>query len=213
MRITLTLLTLTLGLQTSLAIDWPQWRGPNRDGVNPEKNLLEKWPEGGPKLLWRAIGVGDGFSSVATSDGVLYPLGDLRYACYLFALDPKGKQLWKGRVGLPGGHRKYPGPRSTPTITGGKVYVLGQQGDLVCFDIKSKKETWRGNLAKDEQVSRRARELGAPMVANNRVGFSYHHFQAGGSIVVADDGTTVAKANEDGVEETVFVSYADLKKI
>ena len=69
-----------------LAIDWPQWRGPNRDGVNPEKNLLEKWPEGGPKLLWRDGGVGGGFSSVATSDGVLYTLGDLRDACYLFAL-------------------------------------------------------------------------------------------------------------------------------
>ena len=101
-------------------------------------------------------------------------------------------------------------------------------GCIICAD-GSREEAWdtfkenrpdlvfwqnnRGNLAKDEQVSRRARELGAPMVANNRVGFSYHHFQAGGSIVVADDGTTVAKANEDGVEETVFVSYADLKKI
>ena len=148
MRITTFILVSSFTLST-LAIDWPQWRGPNRDGVNPEKNLLEKWPEGGPKLLWRDGGVGGGFSSVATSDGVLYTLGDLRDACYLFALDPKGKQLWKGRVGLPGGHRKYPGPRSTPTVTGGKVYVLGQQGDLVCFDIKAKKETWRVNLAKD----------------------------------------------------------------
>ena len=148
-RTTLTLLTFALGLQTSFALDWPQWRGPNRDGVNPEKNLLEKWPEGGPKLLWRASGVGVGFSSVAASEGILYTLGDLKDACYLIALDLKGKHLWKGRVGEPGGHRKYPGPRSTPTVVDGKVYVLGQQGDLVCFDIKTKKEAWRVNVAKD----------------------------------------------------------------
>ena len=108
MRITTFILISSFTLST-LAIDWPQWRGPNRDGVNPEKNLLEKWPEGGPKLLWRAIGVGGGFSSVATSDGVLYTLGDLRDACYLIALDLKGNHLWKGRVGLPGGHRNTPG--------------------------------------------------------------------------------------------------------
>ena len=67
-------------------------------------------------------------------------------------------------------------------------------------------------LAKDEQIPRRAKEIGAPMVASNRVGFSYNHFQAGGSIVVAEDGTTVAKANEDGDEEMIFANYSELKK-
>ncbi len=101
-------------------------------------------------------------------------------------------------------------------------------GCIICAD-GSREEAWgtfkddrpdlvfwqnnRGNLAKDEQVPRWAKEIGAPMVAINRVGFSYHHFQAGGSIVVADDGTTVAKANEEGEEETIFANYADLKKI
>ena len=68
----------------------------------------------------------------------------------------------------------------------------------------------RGNLAVDEQVPRRAREIGAPMVANNRVGFSYHHFQAGGSIVVDRRGETVVQANEDGEEELIWANYADL---
>ena len=98
-------------------------------------------------------------------------------------------------------------------------------GCLICAD-GSREEAWdtfktdrpdlifwqnnRGNLAKDEQVPIRARQIGSPMVASNRVGFSYHHFQAGGSIVVADDGSTVVKANEDGEEELIFASYADL---
>ena len=145
MRRTITLFVVSIALP-ALAIDWPQWRGPNRDGVNPEKNLLENWPADGPKLLWRASGVGGGFSSIAISEGVLYTIGDLKDACYLIALDLQGKQIWKGRVGEPGGHRKYPGPRSTPTVADGKVYVLGQQGDLVCFDIKTKKEAWRENI-------------------------------------------------------------------
>ena len=100
-------------------------------------------------------------------------------------------------------------------------------GCIICAD-GSREEAWepfkkdrpdlifwqnnRGNLSKDEQVPRRAKEIGAPMVANNRVGFSYHHFQAGGSIVVADDGTTVAVANGDGEEEMIWVNYSDLRK-
>tara|TARA_Y100000588_G_scaffold394670_1_gene516466 strand:+ start:22027 stop:23328 length:1302 start_codon:yes stop_codon:yes gene_type:complete len=144
--IVLSLISLTL---PALAIDWPQWRGPNRDGINTEKNLLDEWPEDGPKLLWRAKGVGAGFSSVVSSGGVLYTLGDVDDACYLIALDTKGNHLWKGRVGDPQGHRGYPGPRSTPTIAGGKAYALGQHGDLVCFDLKAKKESWRVNVASD----------------------------------------------------------------
>ncbi|MFZ2146090.1 MAG: hypothetical protein WAV28_02625 [Sedimentisphaerales bacterium] len=54
------------------ADDWPEFRGPNRDGKSAETGLLKKWPEGGPKLLWSVDGLGIGFSSVATADGRLY---------------------------------------------------------------------------------------------------------------------------------------------
>ena len=148
MRILTSTLLLSFVLN-SLAIDWPQWRGPNRDGINPEKNLLDVWPAEGPKLAWKAGGVGVGYSSIATSAGVVYTLGDLGDACYLIALDATGKHLWKARLGDAGGHRGYPGPRSTPTVSGGKVYALGQHADLVCFDIKTKKEVWRVNLQRD----------------------------------------------------------------
>ena len=74
MRILTTTLVLSFTL-TSFAADWAQWRGPNRDGVNTEKGLAAKWPEGGPKMLYKATGVGVGFSSVVINDGTLYTLG------------------------------------------------------------------------------------------------------------------------------------------
>ena len=100
MRILYSILVLSFTL-TSFAADWAQWRGPNRDGVNPEKGLAAKWPESGPKMLYKATGVGVGFSSVVINDGTLYTMGDLDDACYLFALDLKGNHKWKSRVGEP----------------------------------------------------------------------------------------------------------------
>ncbi len=129
----------------SMAADWAQWRGPNRDGVNPEKGLANQWPKDGPKLIYKATGVGIGFSSVVISGDTLYTLGDLDDACYLFALDLKGNHKWKSRVGEPKGHRGYPGPRSTPTVANNHVYALGQQGDLVCVST-SGKEIWRADI-------------------------------------------------------------------
>ena len=78
----------------------------------------------------------------------MYTLGDLEDACYLFALDLKGKHKWKSRIGEPKGHRGYPGPRSTPTVANGHVYALGQQGDLVCVSTEGK-EVWRVNIQND----------------------------------------------------------------
>jgi len=147
MRILTSFILLSLALNT-FASDWPQWRGPDRSGVNPEKGLANQWPEGGPKLLYKATGVGVGFSSVVIADGTLYTLGDLGDACYLFALDLEGKHKWKTRVGDPKGHRGYPGPRSTPTVAGGHVYCLGQHSDLVCITTAGK-EVWRVNLQND----------------------------------------------------------------
>ena len=144
MRIITTTLLLSFTL-TSFAADWPQFRGPNRDGVSTEKGLAEQWPEKGPKLLWKSEGLGGGWSSVAIADKTIYTMGDLEDACYLFALNLQGKQLWKARVGEPKGHRGYPGPRSTPTVSNGHVYVLGQYGDLVCISTTGK-EVWRTNI-------------------------------------------------------------------
>jgi len=55
--------------------DWPQWRGPNRDGISTETGLLTKWPGDGPPLAWRTKGLGRGMSSVAIANGRIFTQG------------------------------------------------------------------------------------------------------------------------------------------
>jgi outer membrane protein assembly factor BamB len=129
---------------------WNQWRGPKRDGVSPETGLLKEWPSGGPSLAWKTTGLGEGYSSVSFWGDRLFTLGDVDGACHLIALNAAdGKIVWKARVGAPGGHKQYPGPRSTPSSDGKLVIALGQEGDLVCVDMAAGKERWRKNLEKD----------------------------------------------------------------
>jgi outer membrane protein assembly factor BamB len=129
--------------------DWPQFRGPNRDGISADTGLLKSWPKEGPPLAWQAGDLGKGFSSVAIAGGKIFTMGDIDDSAYLFALDLKdGKKLWSKKVGKKGG-RRHDGPRSTPTVDGDRVYVLGQLGDLVCFMTGDGLEAWRKSLPKD----------------------------------------------------------------
>ena len=129
--------------------DWPQWRGANRDGVSTEKGLLDKWPEGGPKLVWKAKGIGVGFSSVSVRDGMIYTMGDGKETSHVFCLDAKdGRILWTSKgVGKTGGN--YKGTRCTPTLDGDHLWALGQFGDLVCLEASNGAEVWRRSLTKD----------------------------------------------------------------
>ncbi len=75
--------------------DWPQWRGPNRDGISLDKGLLKEWPAEGPKVVWQVDSVGVGYSSIAVKDGKIFTLGDLDGVEHIIALDAKdGKTLW-----------------------------------------------------------------------------------------------------------------------
>ena len=127
------------------AIDWPQWRGPDRSGVSPETGLLQTWPDGGPKLLWQGGTVGVGFSSVAISGDKIFTMGDKSGSSHLFGLNKNnGNILWSVEVGKQGGN--YSGTRCTPTVDGDSVYALGQFGDLICVDASSGRERWRKNI-------------------------------------------------------------------
>ena len=72
-----------------------QWRGPNRDGVYPEKNLLKKWPPSGPKQIWSVGGLGKGYSSPAVTTSRVYITGMINGSGYLWAFDTNGKKVWK----------------------------------------------------------------------------------------------------------------------
>src|SRR5438132_13616334 len=80
--------------------DWPGWRGADRTGVSPETGLLKEWPEGGPKLLWKATGLGDGFSTPSEAGGRVYLLGARNKEEFAIALDARtGKELWATNIG------------------------------------------------------------------------------------------------------------------
>jgi len=148
-QLSILLLTLSTFALSTFAADWPQWRGPNRDGVSTETGILDEWPEGGPKLLWKATGVGAGFSSVSVANGRIYTMGDGKESSNVHCLDPKGgKIIWSSKpVGKTGGN--YKGTRCTPTFDDGHLYALGQFGDLVCLRAVDGSEVWRKSLTKD----------------------------------------------------------------
>lgn len=133
------------------AADWPQWRGPNRDGISQETGLLKQWPADGPPLVWKATGLGTGFSSVSVSKGRIFTMGDVDDACCVLALNEKdGKLLWKTPIGAPdNSDRQRPGTRCTPTVDGDLVFVISARGDLVCLEAATGKERWKKDFARD----------------------------------------------------------------
>src|SRR5262245_59591592 len=123
LALVLAALDLAATAPTAAAGNWPQWRGPNRDGISTETGLLTTWPASGPPLVWTARGLGAGFSSVAVVDGRIFTMGDRGDGQYVIALtEDSGAELWATRIG--GRHDdEYGGPRATPTVDGNLLYV------------------------------------------------------------------------------------------
>ena len=131
--------------------DWPQWRGPNRDGISTETGLLKEWPEGGPKLIWQAKDIGSGYSTPSVVGDRVYLVSNTgNNNEFVQALDARdGKQLWStriGNVGNPDQRPNYPAARSTPTVDGEFLYALGSDGDLVCIERETGKVIWQNNV-------------------------------------------------------------------
>ncbi|HEX8502642.1 MAG TPA: PQQ-binding-like beta-propeller repeat protein [Pyrinomonadaceae bacterium] len=127
--------------------DWPQWRGPNRDGISKETGLLKQWPESGPPLAWKASGAGRGYSSLAASKGRLYTMGLRGEREFVIAFDFKtGKEVWATPHGTAFRNDRGDGPRGTPTVDGDRVYALGGSGDLSALDANTGKVVWTMNV-------------------------------------------------------------------
>ena len=125
--------------------EWPCWRGPNRDGKSTDTGLLKEWPEGGPTLLWRARDIGQGFSTVALSGGLIYTTGDEDRNLMLFAFDTNGAPKWKVPVDA-AWTKSHPGSRSTPTVDRDRLYVLSGNGILACLNAKTGEKNWSKDL-------------------------------------------------------------------
>jgi outer membrane protein assembly factor BamB len=128
---------------------WPQFRGPNGDGISPEKGLLKEWPPGGPPLLWKATGFGEGVSPVSVAGGLIYVLGARDGREILTALDGDGKPVWTQEISTT--VREFPimrflGQRA-PTVDDDRLYATTTAGLLLCLKSADGTILWRKDFA------------------------------------------------------------------
>ena len=143
-------LCLVLLCTTVAAADWPQWRGPNRDGISTDTGLLQAWPNGGPRQIWKAQGLGEGYSSFAVVGNRLYTQGQQAKTEFVLAIDTAtGKPLWKTATSRRADNDKGNGPRGTPTVDGNRLYAIAAEGVLVCLDADTGKQIWSADFARN----------------------------------------------------------------
>jgi outer membrane protein assembly factor BamB len=133
-----------------VANDWPQWRGSLRNDISTETGLLKSWPPSGPRLVWKAKGLGNSYATVSVVGDRIYTAGDKADGNFVVALNAAdGKQVWAAKLGKPGELGGYHGPRSAPTVDGDLLYSLDQWGELACFGRATGLEKWRKDLVKE----------------------------------------------------------------
>jgi outer membrane protein assembly factor BamB len=130
--------------------DWPQWRGPDRNGLSKESGLLPQWPASGPPLVWSISSLGDGYGSLAVKDDRIFVQGSNGRQSIVYVLNrADGKGIWSKALGPGVGNDRGPGPRGTPTVDGDRVYVLTENGDLACLKALDGTAVWQRNILKD----------------------------------------------------------------
>lgn len=121
-----------------------QWRGPERDGKYSDTGLLKHWPEGGPVLLLKKEGLGNGYSTPVVYEGDVYISGRRDSVEVLTRLDMQGNLIWETVYGK-AWDKSFPESRSTPTIEDDRAYIMGGLGNVVCMDIYSGEIIWQVN--------------------------------------------------------------------
>ena len=185
-RITVLATVVLMSAVTSRAADWPQWLGPNRDGISAESDWSAKWASGGPKKLWsKSIGIG--FGSMSVGDGRVYTMGHRGGQETVFCFDANtGKEIWKESYPAQLVNRLHEGgPSSTPTIDGDRVFTVGKDGKFMCFEAANGKVVWTIDLVKEFRV--KVPEWGfcsSPLILGN--------------LVIVEAGPTVAYAKATG---------------
>ncbi|TKJ37330.1 MAG: alcohol dehydrogenase [Planctomycetes bacterium B3_Pla] len=135
------------------AADWPNYRGPDYNGITGETDWKSNWGDDGPKELWKKS-IGIGFSSMAVTDGRVYAMGNTGKkgnTDIVFCFDAAtGEEIWKHSYPCPLQPKYYEGGTlTTPTVDGGKVYTLSKMGSLFCLDAAKGTVIWQKELSKD----------------------------------------------------------------
>jgi outer membrane protein assembly factor BamB len=160
------LVTIAFYVTSARADDWPQWLGPNRDGIWKENDIVESFPSGGPKVVWK-VPIGLGYTGPAVANGKVYVMDRLLADGVTLPANAFAKGKNKGiervqcrdeRTGALIWKHDYPaeyaisyaaGPRCTPTVEGDRVYTLGAMGHLFCLDVGTGKAVWSKDFIKD----------------------------------------------------------------
>ncbi len=164
--------------------DWPQWRGPNRDGASSEAGPLADWLPAGPKLLWSIDTLGAGYSGPAVVGDRLFVMASDAEFEYLTAREAgTGREVWRAKLGPLTKNRWGDGPRGTPTVAGSRVVALGGQGVLLCADAATGRELWRTDLRTDH-----AGQLMRGNILDTDWGYSESPLVEAGRVVVSPGG-------------------------
>ncbi|MCB9766884.1 MAG: PQQ-like beta-propeller repeat protein [Candidatus Omnitrophica bacterium] len=171
---------------SAFAEDWPQFRGPNQNGISSETGWNTDWASSEPTIAWRAR-LGAGYSSFSVSDGKVYTMGHVDGTDVLYCFDAKtGDEVWRYEYNAEIRDKQHEGgPASTPSIDGDKVYTASRDGRLFCLNKNNGTVIWEKNMT--EAVNAKIPTwafAGSPIVWNQ--------------YVVIDVGRTVAMDKETG---------------
>ena len=151
-------------------MDWPQWRGPNRDGLAPASRIATAWPEAGPRQVWRKP-LGEGFSGISVSGSRAYTMYADESSEYVVSLNvADGSEVWILRTGAKFMEGHGNGPRCTPTVVGNRVYTMGASGELLALEAETGHIIWKHNLRRKFRSKRPSWGFtSSPLVEDNMV--------------------------------------------
>ncbi len=153
------------------AADWPNWRGPNHNGISTETGWFTDWPQEGPKISWKCS-IGTGFASLAVSEGRVYATGNIDDNDVVYCLDAEtGKEIWKKSYTCPLFAKSHEGgPCATPTVDGDAVYTFSKNGDAIRFDAATGRIVWHKNVNQELKCEHPKWYFsGSPLVSGNLV--------------------------------------------
>jgi outer membrane protein assembly factor BamB len=152
-KVMLTAIVLMIVTCSSMAADWPQWRGQNRDGKSADTGLLKEWPNDGPPLAWRIDKIGGGYTAPSIAAGRIFGMSNRGEDEVVWALsETDGKELWVTRLGPAFAQRPSQGregPACTPTVDGERLYVEGLGGNVACLQVEDGKVLWQISMTED----------------------------------------------------------------